>query len=110
MLLGVGGAWCFITSLGCAVPLCASYILAGIVFEIDKGTRVLTHSPNAIHKRRQYRRYQPNISGLLSIFSFSNSKNAGTQQQLFVPYYYWSRLWKVEGTASPRPRGVVNAS
>ena len=34
------------------VPLCTPYILAGIVFEIDKGTRVLTHSPNAIHKRR----------------------------------------------------------
>ena len=41
------------------VPLCTPYILAGIVFEIDKGTRVLTHSPNAIHKRRQYRRYRP---------------------------------------------------
>ncbi len=35
------------------VPLCTPYILAGIVFEIDKGTRVLTHSPSAIHKRRQ---------------------------------------------------------
>ena len=106
VLLGVSGRCVMVYH----VALCAPYILAGIVFEIDKGTRVLTHSPNAIHKRRQYRRYQPNISGLLSIFSFSNSKNAGTQQQLFVPYYYWSRLWKVEGTASPRPRGVVNAS
>ena len=52
VLLGVSGAWWFITSLGCAVPLCVPYILADIVFEIDKGTRVLTHSPNAIHKRR----------------------------------------------------------
>ncbi len=39
------------------------FILAATVFEIDKGTRVLTHSPNAIHKRRQSRRYQP-----LSVF------------------------------------------
>ena len=59
MLLGVSGAWWFVTSLGYMVPLCTPYILAGIVFEIDKGTRVLTHSPNATHKRRQYRRYRP---------------------------------------------------
>ena len=56
MLLGVYGAWWFITSLGYMVPLCTPYILAGVVFEIDKGTRVLTHSPNATQKLRQYRR------------------------------------------------------
>ena len=38
VLLGVSGAWWFITSLGYIAPLCAPYILAGIVFEIDKGT------------------------------------------------------------------------
>ena len=42
MLLGVSGAWWFITRLGCAVPLRAPYVLAGIAIEIDKGTRVLT--------------------------------------------------------------------
>ena len=31
----------------------------GMVFEIDRGTRVLTHSPTARHQRRHYRRYQP---------------------------------------------------
>ena len=61
VLLGVSGAWWFLTSLGCTVPLCTPYILAlaGIVLEIDKGTRVLTHSPSATHKRHQYRRYRP---------------------------------------------------
>ena len=47
-----------ITSLEWPIPQRAPCILAGAVFEIDKGTRVLTYSPNAIHKRRQYRRNQ----------------------------------------------------
>ena len=49
VLLGVNGAWWFITSLGYAVPRWTPRILAHAVFEIKKGTRVLTHSPNAIH-------------------------------------------------------------
>ena len=36
------------------------YLLpAHTVFEIEEGTRVLTHSSNARHQRRQPRRYQP---------------------------------------------------
>ena len=44
VLLGVSGAWWFITSLGCAVPRWTPCTLVlGIVLEIKKGTRVLTH-------------------------------------------------------------------
>ena len=35
--------------LGTAVPLCTPHILADIVVEIDMGTQVITHSPNAKH-------------------------------------------------------------
>ena len=46
-------ATAFITSLGGKVPRCTPCTLVlGTVFEIKKGTRVLTHSPNAIHYRR----------------------------------------------------------
>ena len=72
VLLGVSGAWWFITSLGELVPLCKPYILAVIVFEIDKGTRVLTHSPGAIHKRRQYRRNQITIISLCGYFRLAS--------------------------------------
>ena len=44
VLLGVSGAWWFITSLGCAVPRWTPCTLVlGIVLEIKKGTRVPTH-------------------------------------------------------------------
>jgi hypothetical protein len=50
VLLGVNGAWWFITLLGWPIPRRAPYTLVlGKVFEITKGTRVPTHSPNAIH-------------------------------------------------------------
>ena len=35
--------------LGTVVPLCTPHILVDIVVEIDMGTQVITHSPNAIH-------------------------------------------------------------
>ena len=35
--------------LGTVVPLCTPHILADIVVEIDMGTQVITHSPNAKH-------------------------------------------------------------
>ena len=35
--------------LGTVVPLCTPHILVGIVVEIDMGTIVITHSPNAKH-------------------------------------------------------------
>ncbi len=47
------------TGIACPSANAKPYILAGIVLEINKGTQVLIHSPNAKHKRRQYRRYQP---------------------------------------------------
>ena len=60
MLLGVSDVWWFITSLGCTVPRCTPYTLVlGAVFEVKEGTRVLTYSPDAIHYRRQPRRYRP---------------------------------------------------
>ena len=34
---------------GTVVPLCTPHILVDIVVEIDMGTQVITHSPNAIH-------------------------------------------------------------
>ena len=52
-VVGVSGAWWFITitSLGpsslCVHP--TPHIFAGMVVEIDMGTQVITHSPNAIH-------------------------------------------------------------
>ena len=42
-----------------ACPYANPNLQIGMVFEIDRGTRVLTHSPNAGHQRRHYRRYQP---------------------------------------------------
>ena len=56
MLLGVGGSWWFVTDFvadtlpkGCTVPQRTPHTLVvGAVFEITKGTRVLTHSSNAI--------------------------------------------------------------
>ena len=49
--------------------------------EIDAGTRVLTQSPNAIHKRRQYRRNQ-----LLSVCAVtSGSRRQCDQHQLYEP-------------------------
>ena len=64
------------------VPLCTPYILAGIVFEIDKGTRVLTHSPNAIHKRR--------AANIVAIDRYlaSGSRRQCDQHQLCLPLSY----------------------
>ena len=42
-----------------ACPYANPNLQIGMVFEIDRGTRVLTHSPTARHQRRHYRRYQP---------------------------------------------------
>jgi len=43
-----------------SLPRCTPYTLVlGTVVEIKEGTRVLTHSPNALHYRRQPRRYRP---------------------------------------------------
>ena len=67
--------------LGTIVPLCAPYILAGVIFEIKKGTRVLTHSPNARHQRCQSRRYQPLSECALT----SGSRRQCDQHQLCEP-------------------------
>ena len=88
MLLGVSGAWWFITPLGHMVPLCTPYILADIVFEIDKG--MYSHTLRTPHTNGARSAESPNqsqliLKGLRIKVSFSGGLSSFSEHQ-------WSSL------------------
>ena len=78
------------------------YIPADKVFEIDKGTRVLTHSPDAIHKRHTEKSMTRNTSDTLPFVR----ERLGTGQRLTAPEKLgWNNLGSDE--CGPKTREYV---